>query len=85
MATTGTTTVTVRLPLKVKKRLDSLADATARSRSWLAQDALIQYLDLNEWQIREIEAGIREADAGDYASEAEVAAVRRKWSRNDSR
>ena len=75
MATTETTTVTVRLSEQLKERLDNLAGATARSRSWLAQDAIQHYLDLNEWQIEEIKAGLREADAGDFASGEEVAAV----------
>ncbi len=33
------------------------------------------YVDLNEWQITEIEAALKEADAGDFASEKEVQAV----------
>jgi predicted transcriptional regulator len=76
-----TTPVTVRLPAEIKDRLDRLAKATARSRSWLALDAVRTYLELQEWQIQEIEAGICEADSGDLASEAEVEAVRAKWSR----
>jgi predicted transcriptional regulator len=32
-----------------------------------------------EWQIRQIEEGLREADAGDFASNEEVAAVFAKW------
>lgn len=74
-----TTTVTVRLPLEVKERLDRLADATERSRSWLAQNAITSYVDGQEWQIREIEAGVREADAGDFASPGEVEALLKKW------
>ena len=75
-----TTTMTVRLPEDVKQRLDRLAQATARSRSWLAADAIAEYVQTQEWQIAEIEAGVREADAGDFASTDEVAAVFAKWS-----
>ncbi len=35
--------------------------------------------DLNEWQINELKAAIKEADAGDFASNKEVQAVFNKW------
>jgi predicted transcriptional regulator len=75
----STATMTVRLPEEVKQRLDRLAQTTARSRSWLAADAIAEYVKLQEWQIEEIEAGIREADAGQFASADEVAAVFARW------
>ena len=75
-----TTTMTVRLPEDVKERLDRLAGATARSKSWLASDAIARYVDVQEWQVAEIEQGIQEADAGDFASTDDVAAVFDKWS-----
>jgi len=74
-----TTTMTVRLPSDLRDSLDRLAEATERTRSWLALDAIRSYVAREEWQIAEIEAAIREADAGDFASEGEVSAVRRKW------
>ena len=70
-----TTTMTVRVPMQLKEQLDQLAQRTARSKSWLAADAIRAYIELHEWQISEIEAGIREADAGEFASQAEVEAV----------
>ncbi len=76
------TNVTIRLDGTLKKTLDKLAKATGRSRSFLAQDALRQYLDEQGWQVAEIRAATREADAGEFASEAEVKAVRRKWRAN---
>ena len=57
------------------QRLDRLAAATARSKSVVAADAIRAYLDLYEWQVNEIRAGLREADAGDFASGAEVKAA----------
>jgi RHH-type transcriptional regulator, rel operon repressor / antitoxin RelB len=32
------------------------------------------------WQLREIEAALREADAGDFADDAEVVAFAGRWS-----
>ncbi len=77
-----TNTMTIRLPAKIKSRLAQLAKVTERSKSWLAADAIRTYLELQEWQIREIKAGVKEADAGDFASEAEVNAVFSKWRGN---
>jgi RHH-type rel operon transcriptional repressor/antitoxin RelB len=73
--------LTVRLDAKSKRRLDKLATATARSKSVLAADAIRAYLDLYEWQVNEIRAGLREADAGDFASHAQVKAALAKLKR----
>ncbi len=71
--------MTVRVPAEMKERLERLSEATSRSKSWLATDALRRYLELEEWQIAETQAGLREADAGDFASDAEVQAVFSRW------
>ena len=73
-----TTTLTLRVPSAMKEQLDKLADATHRSKSYLAGEAIRQYLDLEAWQIGEIQQAIKEADADDFASDAEVDAVVRK-------
>ncbi|MBI3244958.1 MAG: CopG family transcriptional regulator [Deltaproteobacteria bacterium] len=67
--------MTVRVELEVRQRLEKLAKATARTKSFLAAEAIRLYLDINEWQIGEIENGLREADAGMFASDEEVSAV----------
>lgn len=72
-------TVTLRLDDAVKDKLEKLAESTHRSRSFLAAEAIKAYVDSNEWQIKEIHSAIQEADAGDFASEAEVKAVFDKW------
>jgi hypothetical protein len=46
-----------------------------------AAEAIRAYIDLNEWQIAEIKAALKQADAGDFASEKEVRGVMRKWRR----
>jgi RHH-type rel operon transcriptional repressor/antitoxin RelB len=67
--------MTIELPQSIKKRPEGLAQSTDR----LAVGAISSYVELQEWQIKQIEAGIREADAGDFASDDEVAAVFAKW------
>jgi predicted transcriptional regulator len=76
-------TMTIRLEADLKARLDKLADVTHRSKSYLAAEAVREYIKLNEWQLKEIQDAITEADAGDFASEESVNAVFEKWSVNE--
>ncbi len=76
--------LTLRIDSGLKKKLDKLAKSTQRSRSFLAAEAIREFVSLNEWQIQEIEKGIREADAGNFATEEEVMAMRKKWKRRAS-
>lgn len=57
-------TMTVRLETETKIRLNKLAEITHRSKSYLASEAINEYLKIHEWQIDEITKGISEADAG---------------------
>ena len=76
------TTMTVRLEDEVRDRLDQLAEATQRSKSFLAAEAIRAFVETNEWQIGEVRAALREADAGDFASDKDVAALKKKWKVN---
>jgi len=40
------------------------------------------YIDRETWQSAEIQQAIREADAGDFASDDEVNAISAKWKHN---
>jgi RHH-type transcriptional regulator, rel operon repressor / antitoxin RelB len=73
------TTISIRLEADVKKQLDHLADATHRSKSFLAAEAIRAFVELNEWQVREIQTALSEADAGDFAKPSEVSKVLGKW------
>ena len=73
------TTMTIRLEPDLKRRLDQLAEATNRSKSFLAAEALRDFVELNEWQIGEIQDALKEADAGDFASEQTVKETLNKW------
>ena len=67
-----TITMSTRLPRSMKTELEALARSTGRNRNTLVQEALRRFIDLQRWQIAEIEAGIREADAGIFASDEEM-------------
>ena len=72
-------TVTIRLEESTKIKLEKLAASTHRTRSFLAAEAIKAYVESNEWQINEIQQAISEAEAGDFATQAEVDAVAEKW------
>lgn len=76
------TTLTIRLESDLKDRLDDLANATNRSKSFLAAEAIQEFVDLNEWQLQEIKAALAEADAGDFASEVELRQTLGQWGVN---
>ena len=60
--------MSVRLPDEVEQQLGQLAQSTGRTKSWLANQAIKDYLAREAWQITEVEAALREADAGDFVS-----------------
>ena len=76
------TTMTVRLDSELKDRLDQLAEITHRSKSFLAAEAIRDFIELNEWQVKEIESAIAEADNEDFASEQLVQKTFSKWGVN---
>ncbi len=76
---TMTSTVTIRLEESTKIKLEKLAESTHRTRSFLAAEAIKAFVENNEWQIAEIQQAIAEADAGEFATQAEVEAVANKW------
>lgn len=57
--------VTVRLDPELKAKLDALAASTKRSRSWLAAEAISQYIEQEAWQIQCIEEAVALADSPD--------------------
>jgi len=75
----STRTINVRVPANVYEQLEALAKSTARTKSFVTVEALSSYLETHSWQIKEIEAGMADADNGDFASETEVAAVFAKY------
>jgi RHH-type rel operon transcriptional repressor/antitoxin RelB len=52
--------VMARVSPKLKRRLQALAKSTRRSESYLAAEAIAQYVSVNEWQVAHIEAAFDE-------------------------
>lgn len=72
MSAAETIVVTARIDAALKAKLEALARSTNRSKSYLAAEAIAAYVELNEWQITEIEVGIAELDRGEVLSEQEA-------------
>jgi len=76
------TTMSIRLEPELKERLDLLSKATHRSKSFLAAEALRDFIELNEWQISEIKDALEEADNSEFASDEKVKKTFAKWTVN---
>lgn len=75
-------TVSFRTDAKKVEELDRLAEAQDRDRSYLLNEAVDYYLDLQQYHIEAIKEGIRDADAGNLVDHdnviEEVRKLRRK-------
>src|SRR6267378_8278025 len=72
MSAADTTVITTRIDASLRAKLEALARSTRRSKSFLAAEAIAAYVELNEWQIGEITAGIQELDSGEALSERQA-------------
>ncbi|MGJ4905423.1 CopG family ribbon-helix-helix protein [Bradyrhizobium sp. HKCCYLS2058] len=70
---------TVRVSDATSAKLDELAERLGRPRSEVAAGAIEEFVHRQAWQLAEIEAGLAEAEQGDFASDAEVAKVIAKY------
>lgn len=56
-------TLSVRVSLKARDQLEDLANATGRTKSFLAAEALEYYLETQAWQIKAIEQSVKKANS----------------------
>jgi RHH-type rel operon transcriptional repressor/antitoxin RelB len=74
-------TMTIRLDADTVARLDELAEATDRSKAWLAAEAVKTYIAVNEWQTKAIRDAVNSANRRDarFVSHEEVDAWLASW------
>ncbi len=77
----GTTLISVRVSNDIARRLANLADTTERSKSYLVEQALEEFIAHQEWQVKAIQQGIRQADTGKLVEHKEALKVLGKWGR----
>jgi predicted transcriptional regulator len=78
-ARNGTAILSVRVPIKLRKRLEGLAKTTASNRSRLAVEALESYVEEQETQLAKIDQGLRNADAGRVVPHDAVKRYLQSW------
>ncbi len=54
--------ITVRINETNYSQLKNLAESMERSKSFIMEDALINYMEVNAWQINHIKKALAEAD-----------------------
>ena len=83
-ADSPTEPITVRTSSETVSQIDALAAAMERSRNYVVNQALGQYLEANAWQIERIKEGQTAAREGQVRPADEVfdeMAAKRGWSR----
>lgn len=73
--------ISVRMPEELMNRLDHLAKSLERSRSYLAAQAIEEYVSIQEWQVKAIQEGIEDARAGRIVPHEVVVKELKKWGR----
>ena len=73
------TTLSLRVPTETVEQLGQLAEATGKSRNFIAVRAMQDFIEREAWQVAEIMQALKEAEAGEFATEDEMAALDAKW------
>ncbi|HXY25520.1 MAG TPA: ribbon-helix-helix protein, CopG family [Candidatus Acidoferrum sp.] len=65
-------TISFRMPAGAVETLDALAASMDRDRTYLLNEAVERYLELNEYHIKLIKKGLLAAEAGDFVPHAQM-------------
>ncbi|MEZ5647663.1 MAG: ribbon-helix-helix protein, CopG family [Alphaproteobacteria bacterium] len=68
--------LSVRIDAALKRRLEVLAEAMTKTKSWISAEAVRQFVEHNEWQVQAILEGIKSADNMRYIAHA---AIQERW------
>ena len=72
-------TITFRLDEQKRKAIDVIAAGLDRDRTYILNEAIDTYLEVHQWQMNHVKKGIRQANAGEFASDSQVKAILTKW------
>jgi predicted transcriptional regulator len=65
-------TISFRMRAEAVETLDALAETMDRDRTYLLNEAVERYLELNQYHIKLIEKGLRAAEKGEFVPDAEM-------------
>jgi len=74
-------TISFRLESDKVDALDTLAKALDRDRTYLLNEAVSAYLDVQQWQLEHIKDSIKQADAGRLIDHGEIRKMASNWRR----
>lgn len=69
------TGISLRLEEEKIDKLDKLAKLTKRDRSFHINEAIENYLEVQEWQINHIKEALKQADNNEFVSDDEISKV----------
>ncbi|HVB68930.1 MAG TPA: CopG family ribbon-helix-helix protein [Acetobacteraceae bacterium] len=83
--TRKTAPVSVRLEPALNDQLNAIASALDRPKSWVIDQALRDFVAVQQWQLAAIDEGIAAADAGRVVAHEDVVAWVHSWGQSDER
>lgn len=73
------TTITIRVDHAVKERLEAVARRTKRSKSFIAGEAIEEYLAVQEWQEARIQEALATVERGEVVAHEDVVEWVKSW------
>ncbi len=77
-------TITIRTSAEIVAAISKLAESMNRSRNWVIETALTNYLETQAWQVEGIRKALEQADAGELVSHEDVFSELRKKIENQN-
>ncbi len=74
-----TAAFTIRTSPETMQRLNQLATQVDRSRNYLANQALEEFLELRAWQLGKTQEGIAAAERGEFVPDQEMERIFEKY------
>ncbi|MCF6291463.1 MAG: CopG family transcriptional regulator [Desulfobacterales bacterium] len=74
--------VSARVSPEVANRLAALSKSTHRSKSFLAAQAIEEFINVQEWHVEAIKQGIAAAKNNDVKSHEQAVAILNTWGKN---
>ena len=86
-STHSAVTLSLRVAPDIRDQLEELSDATGRTKSFLAAEAIEYYLTTQEWQIKGIKKAVTKADSKEakFVSHQKVVDWLNSWGDKEER
>ena len=80
-------TLSIRVSSDAREQLEDLADATGRTKSFLAAEAIEHYLAMQSWQVQGIKNAVKKANSKDakFIEHGKVVDWLESWGRKNEK